>query len=216
MDEFSAAMRDTWRPLIEERNQARLLWYWELTHGTGASYQAVTLTAVRDWATWGSLVERQLHDPRLREWQKLAWTLRKEVTAKVLLATPWSPLADIDLSATPIVHDVSEPTLYLHYTGWPFPGKLEEYVEALGTIFYPQTRNAKMISVEACWRTAPGTGKHHEVVLLQKITDWSQFSRLLTRGEQSHQRSGWMVEGLRFRDQWESKLLRCARWSPRQ
>jgi len=25
-----------------------------------------------------------------------------------------------------------------------------------------------------------------------------------------------MEEGLRYRDRWESKLLRCARWSPRQ
>ena len=36
------------------------------------------------------------------------------------------------------------------------------------------------------------------------------------RGEQGAQRGGWMVEGLRYRDRWESKLLRCARWSPRQ
>ena len=30
------------------------------------------------------------------------------------------------------------------------------------------------------------------------------------------QRGGWMVEGLTYRDRWESKLLRCAHWSPRQ
>jgi len=73
-----------------------------------------------------------------------------------------------------------------------------------------------MISVAACWTVAPGTGRHHEVVLLQRIEDWEQFSRLLARGEQGAQRSGWMVEGLRYRDRWESKLLRCAAWSPRR
>jgi hypothetical protein len=93
---------------------------------------------------------------------------------------------------------------------------LDEYVEALGSIFHPQTKRARMISVAACWTVAPGTGRRHEVVLLQKIEDWEQFSRLLARGEQGAQRSGWMEAGLRYRDRWESKLLRCARWSPRQ
>ena len=53
MEEFSDALRTRWRPLLEEDGQARLLWYWELTHGTGPSYQAVSIAAVRDWTTWG-------------------------------------------------------------------------------------------------------------------------------------------------------------------
>ena len=73
-----------------------------------------------------------------------------------------------------------------------------------------------MISVAACWTVAPGTGRHHEVVLLQKIENWELFAALLARGEQGAQRGGWMVEGLRYRDRWESKFLRCAAWSPRQ
>jgi hypothetical protein len=216
MDEFADAVRSTWRPLVEEGNGARLLWFWQLTHGTGPSYQAVSITAVRDWATWGEIVARAATDARFRDWQRKVWTLRREVTAKVLLPAPWSPLRGVDLSAPAETREVETPALYLHDTGWPFPGKLEEYVDALGSIFYPQTLNARMISVAACWIVAPGTGRHHEVVLLQKIEDWEQFSRLLTRGEQGAQRGGWMEAGLRYRDRWESKLLRCTRWSPRQ
>src|SRR2546425_8923209 len=73
MEEFGEAVRTTWRALLEERAEARLLWYWELTHGTGASYQAITLTAVRDWATWGDLVARRHTDPRFRVWDKQSW-----------------------------------------------------------------------------------------------------------------------------------------------
>jgi len=51
MEEFEEAVRTLWRPLVEERGGVRLLWFWHLTHGTGASYQAVSITAVRDWAT---------------------------------------------------------------------------------------------------------------------------------------------------------------------
>jgi len=216
MEEFGDAVRTRWRPLLEEGGRARLLWFWELAHGTGASYQAVSITAVRDWATWGEVVARGASDPRCKDWQRRVWTLRREVTAKVLLPAPWSPLQEIDLGAAPAPGEVDAPALYLHDTGWPFTGKLDEYVEALGSVFYPQTKNARMISVSACWTVAPGTGRHHEVLLLQKIEDWAQFSRLLTCGEHGAQRGGWMEVGLRYRDRWESKLLRCARWSPRQ
>ena len=216
MAEFGEAVRAEWRPLVEEGDGARLLWFWQLAHGTGASYQAVSITAVRDWATWGALVARGASDPRFRAWQRRVWTLRREVTAKILLPVPWSPLREVDLAAAPSADQTETPALYLHDTGWPFAGKLEDYVEALGTIFYPQTRRARMISVAACWTVAPGTGRHHEVVLLQRIEDWTQFSRLLTRGEPPAEPGGWMEEGLRYRDRWESKLLRCAGWSPRQ
>jgi hypothetical protein len=215
MAEFEDAFRTEWRPLVEEGGDARLLWFWHLAHGTSASYQAVSITAVRDWTTWGTFVTRAADDSRVRAWHRRAGTLRREVTAKILLPTSWSPLREVDLTAAADAAPAA-PALYLHDTGWPFSGKLEEYAEALGSIFYPQTRRARMISVAACWTVAPGTGRHHEVVLLQRIEDWEQFARLLALGEQGHQRSGWMAEGLRWRDRWESKLLRCAVWSPRQ
>jgi hypothetical protein len=216
MEEFGEAVRREWRPLVEEGGGARLLWFWQLAHGTGPSYQAVSITAVRDWATWGALVTRAATDARFATWQQRVWSLRREVTAKILLPAAWSPLQEVDLAAAAADHEVETPSLYLHDTGWPFPGKLEEYVAALGSVFYPQTRTASMISVVACWRVAPGTGRHHEVVLLQRIEDWERFSHLLTQGERGTQRTGWMVEGLRYRDRWESKLLRCVPWSPRQ
>ena len=194
MEEFGDAVRSEWRPLVEAGGRARLLWFWQLTHGTGPSYQAVSITAVRDWATWGELVG----DPRLRAWRQRGWALRREVTAKVLLPVAWSPLQEVDLAAAPVAAETDSPSLYLHDTGWPFPGKLDEYVAALGSIFYPQTRGARMISVAACWTVAPGTGRHHEVVLLQKIEDWTQFSRLLTQGEPPARPGGWMEEGLRY------------------
>ncbi|HJQ85089.1 MAG TPA: NIPSNAP family protein [Candidatus Binatia bacterium] len=215
MEEFGEAMRTEWRPLVDDGGHARLLWFWHLAHGTGASYQAVSLTAVRDWAAWGELVARAAADPRHRAWQRRVWSLRREVTAKLLLPTPWSPLA-VDLAAEPAPAAADAPAMYLHDTGWPFPGKLEEYVDALGSVLLPQTRRSRMITITACWTVAPGTGRHHEVIILQRIDDWDRFARLLTRGEEGAQRGGWMEEGLRYRERWESKLLRCASWSPRQ
>jgi hypothetical protein len=216
MDAFEELLRTTWRPWIEQDGQARLCWFWDHTHGTGPSYQAVSITAVRDWATWGAIADRDRTDPRAADWRRRVGEVRRDVTQKLLVPTPWSPLQSVDLAAAPATGTTDSPSIYLHDTGWPFPGMRDAYAEALGTIFQPQVQESRMISVEACWTVAPGTGRHHEVVLLQKVLDWDRFAHLLTRGMTGQQRGGWMVEGLKFRDRWESKLLRCARWSPRQ
>jgi hypothetical protein len=154
-------------------------------------------------------------DPAWRTWWERCWLARREVVSKLLLPTAWSPLKAVDLSA-PAVPDLDEGTLYLHDTGWPHPGKLNAYTDALGSIFYPQTQRSRMIRVEGCWTTAPGAGRHHEVLLLQRVLDWPAFSRLLTAGERTPQPGDWMIEGLKYRDRWESKLLRPASWSPRK
>ena len=216
MDDFEALVRTVWRPWIEAQNEARFCWFWEHTHGTGPSYQAVSITAVRDWATWGAIVERSRSDERFARWKRDVAALRRDVVQKMLVPTDWSPLQSVDLTGPSGESATDAPAIYLHDTGWPFPGKLDEYAAALGSIFHPQVQQSRMISVEACWTVAPGTGRHHEVVLLQKILDWERFAHLITRGETGQQRGGWMVEGLRYRDRWESKLLRCATWSPRQ
>src|SRR2546429_9981802 len=88
MEEFGEAVRTVWRPLIEEHRQARLLWFWELAHGTGASYQAVSLTAVRDWAAWGDLVARAAD---FRGWRRRVSTLPRGGPAEMLLPAARAP-----------------------------------------------------------------------------------------------------------------------------
>ncbi|MGH7897046.1 MAG: hypothetical protein ACREQQ_03790 [Candidatus Binatia bacterium] len=214
MAEFEESLRTVWRPLVERDGEARLVWFWHHTHGTGPSYQAISVSAVRDWTAWGKLVERMRQEPELHDWARDVSAFRREVTGKILVPTAWSPLQEIALDA-PLEASAKEPALYLHDTGWPFAGKLDSYVEALGTVFYPATKLSRMISIEACWTVAPGAGRMHEVVLLQKIHDWPRFSHLLTHGEGPARKGEWMEEGLKHRDRWESKLVRTASWSPR-
>ena len=218
MREFEATFRDDWRPALERDGNARLLWFWNLTHGTGASYQAVSITALDGWQAFAAHVERLREDGDLRAWTRDVAAFRREVTGKLLVPTPWSPLKKIDFgvpAASAATRAPAEkPTLHLHDTCWPFPGKLDQYVAALGSVFYPQTRESRMIEVEACWTTCPGTGKFHELLLLQRVLDWPRFSHLLTDGEGQSRRGDWMEEGLKHRDRWESKLLRTVPWSP--
>ncbi len=212
MEEFATAVREGLQPELARHGGARLLWYWEVTHGTSASYQAVSLLGVRDWAAWGEIVTRDLLGP----WRRDVTSLRKDVIAKVLLPVEWSPLQEADLAATGGAAEVEHPAIFLHDTGWPFPGKLEPYVAALGKVLKPQEQRSGMMSMAAAFTTAPGAGRQHEVVMLQRIDRWDAFARLLTEGERNAPKGGWMEEGLRYRDRWESKLLRCTRWSPLQ
>jgi hypothetical protein len=205
--EFETAVRELWRPAVEGSGLGRLLWFWHHTHGTGASYQAVTFTAIPSWEAFGELAEQHAGSEAFAAWRREVWKLRREVVSKLMRTVSWSPVLPDPPSEGPA-------NLYLHDTGWPYPGKLEEYVAALGSVYYPQVRKSQMISVEGCFTTNYGCGRFPEVVLLQKILNWEAFSRLLTEGERPTKAGEWMQEGLKYRDRWESKLLRPASWSP--
>ena len=61
-----------------------------------------------------------------------------------------------------------------------------------------------------------GTDVRREASLMQKIHNIDRLMWLLTNDiAPEHRGPGtWMYDGLEFRDQWESKLLRTSPWSP--
>src|SRR5262245_41262284 len=103
MHDFEQAFREQWIPLLEGAGTAKLLWFWHHTHGTGPSYQAISISTIRDWAAWGDLVQRSHQQAEWRAWYTTAWQCRREVVSKLLEPTAWSPLQDADLAhSTPI------------------------------------------------------------------------------------------------------------------
>ena len=56
----------------------------------------------------------------------------------------------------------------------------------------------------------------YTIVLWQRVTKPTGLLRLLTTELPSEYKvpGNWMVDGLEYRDQWESRLLRTTRWSP--
>jgi hypothetical protein len=57
-DDFEAAFRDGWMPMLGTGDDARLLWYTNHAHGSGPAYTVVTVTAVRDGMAWERLALR--------------------------------------------------------------------------------------------------------------------------------------------------------------
>jgi hypothetical protein len=218
-EDFEAAFRDGWMPMLAKGDEARLLWYLNHVHGTGPSYHVVTITAVRDPQAWEVLATR-IQRGDLREWMAELDTLRYDVTGKLLLLVEWSPMQDLDLASVPVDGTSHALTLYMEDTGWPH-APIDEYIRYWGDDYHPMLLKAppshRLLEVEACFQPAHGAGRRREGILLQKIHSHERLLELLTT-EVPPARKGpgsYMREALAYRDQWRSRLLRTSAWSPR-
>jgi hypothetical protein len=219
-DEFDEAFRKGWMAALAAGDDARLLYYLHHAHGTGPSYQVVTLTAIRDGAAWERLV-RRVHGGDLASWAERVDGLRHDVTAKLLLALPWSPLQEVDLGDVPVGGQEHEPSVLMEDTVWPYEGRLEEYVERSGSHYAAEmARSAEsgrsLLRVQAGFRTAFGSHRRREVVLWQKVVQPKGLLGLIAREVPAEYKAPgtWMHDALSLRDRWQSRLLRTATWSP--
>ena len=220
-DAFEAAIREEWMPRLARTQGSRLLYYLHHAHGSGASYRVVTVTALRDAAAWGELV-REVAEGSLRPLAESLDRLRHDVRAKVLIPLPWSQLQQIDLASVPSDGRRHELSIFMEDTVWPYEGLLEEYVKRSGAHYAEEMRRARegggrhLLTVDASFRTAFGSGRRREIVLWQKIVQEKGIGPLLLSEvpEQYKKPGTWMHDGLELRDQWESRLLRSAAWSP--
>lgn len=219
-DEFEAAFREGWMPMLAKDDDARLLWYMNHAHGGGVSYQVVTITAVRDGAAWERLA-RRLQSGDLQDWVREVDTYRHDVTGKTLVPVYWSPMQEVDFSEVPTDGAEHELSLFMEDTGWPY-SPIDDYIKMWDELYYqPIVKRAEntgtvTIDVQACFQVAHGTGLRREAMLWQKIADPSTVLHLLTHdlAPELREPGTYMQESLEYRDQWESKLLRTSKWSP--
>ncbi len=216
-DRFEDAYRDGWMPLLADTPDARLLWYFDHAHGSGSAYRVVTVTAVEDGPTWLRLAERMASGD-LRSWARDLDGLQHQSHGRILTPLEWSPtipsLADI-----PTEPGDHEATMYMEDTMWPFPGKVRDYIEAAGAVYRPSLGaegSHVQLSIQLALQTMPGAGRYPEVTLLQRLSSLPLLIRLLTNDipPEVTGPGSWMYEALDLRDQWRSKLLRTAAWSP--
>jgi hypothetical protein len=216
--EFDAALRDVWIPRVAETRGARVAYVLRHAHGTGPSYRVVTLTSLDDGAAHAALAE----SGALREAAARLDELRHDVDGKLLEPLPWSPLQRIDFASVPVAGAEHDPTLYMEDTVWPREGRLEEYVLRSGAHYAREmagheSRGHAMLKVEGGFRTVLGSGRRREIVLWQRVVDPRLVLGLLTREVPPELMAPgtWMHDALALRDQWQSRLLRTVRWSPR-
>ena len=218
-DAFEAAFRDRWMPALAGSG-ARLLWFLHQAHGAGPAYAYVTMTAVESAAAWAELGER-VRRGDLREWSDAVDAFRHRSLAKVLEPAPFSQLQTVDLATVAtggVDHDHS---LFMEDTAWPDAGKIGAYLEKAATLYVETLRRSAgsgrgLLELVAAFRPAFGAGRDREVVLWQRVTNPGGLVPLFSREVPPEYRAPgtWMHDALELRDQWESRLLRTARWSP--
>lgn len=221
-EDFEGLVRDEWLPAVAETDGARLLWFGHQPHGTGPAYRTVTLTGFADHGSWAAVAART-RDGDLRSLTDAIDATRRSSAAKVLEETPWSPL-DLDLDDVPA--EASERgerdlTLFMEDTAWPRPGEFGHYLERAESLYLPTLERAaefgmNVLELVAGFTPAFGTGRRREVVLWQRVGRPELLLPLLTREVPPEHRSPgtWMHDALEVRDEWESRLLRMADWSP--
>jgi hypothetical protein len=215
-DEFEAAYRDGWMSLMADTDYARLLWYTHHAVGSGVSYNVVTITGIENGAGWEDLVKRcQKGD--LQSWLRDTDEFRYDVIGKILVPLHWSPMQDLDLGTVPTDGATHGLTMYMEDTMWPYD--VLDYIEACGSVYsksLEHTEEEVFITIDLALTPALGTNVRREASLMQKIHNIDRLTWLLTNDiRPEHRGPGtWMYDGLEFRDQWESKLLRTSAWSP--
>jgi hypothetical protein len=217
-DEFEAAYREGWMPTLAKGDDSRLLWYANHAHGSGVSYNVVTITGVRDGAAWEQLATR-LQRGDLQEWARSVDRLRHDVKCKILVPVHWSPLQEVDLKSVPVDGAEHECSLFMEDTGWP-DSSLDDYIQCWYDIYYvPMNKvpaEMSLLDIQACFQVAHGTSMRREAILWQKIRNVDRLVHLLSSDfpPEHRQPGSYMYDALAYRDQWESRLLRTSPWSP--
>jgi hypothetical protein len=217
-DAFEAAFRDQWMPALGNTDDARLLYYLKLAHGTGRAYHVTTVTGLRDGAAYEQLATR-VQRGDLRSWAAEIDRLRHEVSGKVLLPVEWSPLRDVELTTVPVDGREHEPVLYMEDSAWPHEAKLDAYLEAARTHYAPSLEartERSLLTLLAVLQAALGAPRRREVVLWQRVDHPERLPGLFTMELPARVKGPgtWMHDALEVRDDWESRLLRSAAWSP--
>lgn len=214
-DEFNAAYRDAggWMDRLAQNDDARLLYFLEQAHGTGPSYRVVTFTAVADA---NALDRLSTH----LEWaERTVGPLRHGASSKILLPVGWSPLQDVDLASVPTSVEEHDTSLFMEDTGWPDSSQAD-YIEFWGRDYYPmlarQPEAGRLLEIQACFEPAFGTGRRKEAILWQRVHNLDRLLELLVTEVPPERKAAgtYMATALTYRDQWESRLLRTAAWSP--
>jgi hypothetical protein len=215
-DEFEAAFRQGWMPMLGEGEDARLLWYANHAHGSGPAYHVVTVTVVRDGPAWERLALR-VQKGDLRQWMRELDELRYDVESKLLVPLGWSPLQEVDCAEVPVDGREHGLTLYMEDTMWPYADKFGEYIDRCGEVYSKSLdRPNPLLTIEAAFQPALGSHLRREVALMQRVHDPEALLKLLQTEIPPELRAPgtWMHDALEMRDQWTSRLLRTASWSP--
>ena len=105
------------------------------------------------------------------------------------------------------------------FLGWPY-SSLDDYIRCWDVDYYQVMskipKQHMLFDIQACFQIAHGSHLRREAILWQKVVDHKGLLRLLS-SETAPEHKGpdsYMMRALKYRDDWQSRLLRTSAWSP--
>ncbi len=148
-----------------------------------------------NWATLDRFQELQDKHPLMKSWQREAVDYITDFTGKVLQPAPFSP------TLARLKKGDYKSTIYLHTLAKTYPGKEDEYMEAVGKELKPMAQRWGMKLV-GCYKAVAGTASSGEVINIWTAGnihgDWVKI-REKSLGDPAH-------------NKWE---VRAAKWRPK-
>jgi hypothetical protein len=152
-EEFWKVMGSDYLPEMEQ-NGMRLVGMFMM----GIHYnENLALWELDDWATLDRFQELQDKHPLTKAWQREAVDYITDFTGKVLQPAPFSP------TLAKLKKGDYKSTIYLHTLAKVYPGKEDEYMEAVGKELKPMARRWGMKLV-GCYKAVAGTASSGEVI----------------------------------------------------
>ena len=147
--------------------------------------------------------------------------MRHEHEAKIVTPVSWSPLQSSTWLPCPTTAETHETSLFMEDTAWPFAGGLDAYLAKAGTLYDTTLADQKeegigIIELEAAFQPVFGTHRTTEVILWQRVVNKRALTWMLGHDlpPEASAPGTWLHDALEVRDQWNSRLLRSAAWSP--
>jgi len=117
----------------------------------------LALWELDDWSSFDRLQEFHDKDPLAKVWEREAVDYRTDWVGKVLEPASYSP------TLAQIREGDYKATIYLHTLARVLPGKVDEYIDAVGTELMPMAQNWGMKLV-GCYHAVAGTAGSGEVI----------------------------------------------------
>ena len=205
---YEDVMREEYVPAVAD-DDTRMLWFLHSTHGSGNAYRIVTITAVRDSATWDRFVERQRYGDLSDVSTRLA-ALRYTLSSSLLVSTDWSPLRELDLSSVPEQPSDHPVSLYR-----------EDTLTGPGVIVHTGSRRQHrwpadtddILSVAAAFRPAWG-GDRQARVLYRIAADTDRWTAAFGSDTGWYDWPGSLTPTVPAGVHGSGRMLRTTSWSP--
>jgi hypothetical protein len=214
---FEELLRNGWAPALAQDDDVRLVWCARSMPGAVSLPEIITWTAVSDGVALGRLGERIRHGD-LHEAAMDLGAARQKVIRRVISQLNFSTL-DIDLPSIPKRPEPyrEQGELYVHDFVPPRPGMQREFEAKLAEVF-AFLREFKDLGTPlwACFETIAGGGTNPENIMVTQVANADALARMLTleMPREAIVPGMWMVDGIKVRDSWTSRLMRSVPWSP--